>query len=59
MIWKINGIPYLETDKNLPDFPAYLVISSGVVAETNDSLLPATLEVDWVKCWKEKELTQQ
>lgn len=55
IVWKINGIPYLETDKNLPDFPAYLVFSSGVVNQTNDSVLPATLEVDWVRCWREKE----
>ncbi len=55
IVWKINGIPYLETNKNLPDAPAYLVISSGVVGQTNDSMLPVTFEVDWIKCWKEVE----
>lgn len=55
IVWKINGIPYMETDKNLPAEPAYLVVSSGVVGQTNDSMLPVTLEVDWVRCWKEVE----
>lgn len=54
IIWKINGVPYLETDKNLPEFPAYLVFSSGVVSKTNDGLMPAKFEIDWVRCWKEK-----
>ncbi len=53
IVWKINGIPYLETSNNLPEIPAYLVISSGVIDDADDSMLPATFEVDWVKCWKE------
>ena len=53
MVWTINGIPYMETSRYLPNAPAYLVFSSGVSGNTNDNLLPATLEVDWVRCWKE------
>jgi beta-glucanase (GH16 family) len=52
--WKINGIPYMETSQNLPENPAYLVFSSGVVGNTTPANLPATLEIDWVKCWKER-----
>jgi beta-glucanase (GH16 family) len=55
MTWKINGIPYKEITTNLPDTPTYMVISSGVVSETDDTLLPAILEVDWVRCWSETE----
>ncbi|MDX9846912.1 MAG: glycoside hydrolase family 16 protein [Tenuifilaceae bacterium] len=57
MVWTINGIPYMETNRYLPDSPAYLVFSSGVTAKANDDQLPATLEVDWVKCWKDTTTT--
>jgi len=59
LTWKINGKPYKEESKNLPNEPMYMVISSGVIAETEDNLLPATLEVDWVKCWREKEIAAE
>lgn len=56
IIWSINGVPYMEIKNNIPNMPAYLVFSSGVVDGQTPNLLPATLEVDWVKCWKKKEL---
>lgn len=59
LTWKINGKPYKEESRNLPNEPMYMVISSGVIAETEDNLLPATLEVDWVKCWREKEIAAE
>jgi beta-glucanase (GH16 family) len=59
MIWKINGIPFKEVSSNLPDVPTYMVLSSGVVSETDETLLPASLEVDWVRCWKEKEIVAE
>ena len=55
IVWKINGVTYMETRKNLPDCPVYLVLSSGVSKEISEGQLPATLEVDWVRCWKEVE----
>jgi beta-glucanase (GH16 family) len=55
MVWKINGVPYMESDRDLPNMPAYLVISSGVIGNTADISLPSTLEVDWVRCWKSIE----
>ncbi|MDD2197363.1 MAG: glycoside hydrolase family 16 protein [Bacteroidales bacterium] len=53
IVWKINGVPYMETTQNLPSMPAYLVFSSGVVNGVTPTTLPASLEIDWVKCWKE------
>ncbi|HOP03998.1 MAG TPA: glycoside hydrolase family 16 protein [Tenuifilaceae bacterium] len=55
IVWKINGIPYKEEKNNLPDSPLYVVISSGVNSQPNDANLPVTLEVDWVRCWKNEE----
>jgi hypothetical protein len=31
----------------------YVVLSSGVTEQADDQLLPAKMEVDWVRCWKE------
>jgi beta-glucanase (GH16 family) len=56
MVWKINGIPYMETDKNLPNGPAYIVFSSGVTGVPDDNQLPAKFEIDWVKCWRDPQI---
>jgi beta-glucanase (GH16 family) len=58
MVWKINGIPFFETDKNLPNAPVYIVLSSGVLSNPIESNLPATLEVDWVRCWRDTKLAK-
>lgn len=53
--WKINGIPFKEETNNLPQGTVYMVFSSGVNGKANDSKLPITFEVDWVKCWAHKK----
>lgn len=53
IIWKINGITFREQSSNLPQGLKYIVISSGVTEDSADKLLPAQLEVDWVRCWRE------
>ncbi len=55
IVWKINGVPYMETSQHLPEEPVYLVISSGVSEDASEANLPALLEVDWIKCWREVE----
>lgn len=50
--WKINGVTYAQTTSNIPKEPAYLVLSSGVNGAKADSMLPANLEVEWIRCWK-------
>jgi len=53
--WKINGIPYMIQNNNLPKGAVYMVFSSGVNGKTDDSRLPAKFEIDWVKCWTPAE----
>lgn len=49
--WAINGSVY-KTDKNIsPDLPLYIVFASGVNGQPDSSSLPATMEIEWVKCW--------
>lgn len=53
--WKINGIPFKVETNNLPKGTVYLVFSSGVNGKIDESKLPVTFEVDWVKCWTHKK----
>lgn len=53
IIWKINGIPYKKETNNLPEGAVYVVLSSGVTEQADDNSLPAKMEVDWIRCWKE------
>jgi len=53
--WKINGIPFKEETNKLPQGSVYMVFSSGVNGKADDAKLPATMEVDWVKCWAHKK----
>ncbi len=55
IVWKINGIPFKVETNNLPQGPVYLVFSSGVNGKIDESKLPVTFEVDWVKCWIHKK----
>lgn len=49
--WTINGIPFKVETNNLPKGAVYIVFSSGINGNIDESKLPATFEVDWVKCW--------
>ncbi len=49
IIWKINGVPYMEQSNNLPKTPLYLVFASGVEPDANPQG-EARLEIDWVRC---------
>lgn len=53
--WKINGIPFKVETNNLPKGAVYLVFSSGINGNIDESKLPATFEVDWVRCWAHKK----
>jgi len=52
IVWTINGTPYKIQPNLSPNVPLYLVFASGVVGNIDETKLPATMEIDWVKCWK-------
>ncbi len=53
VIWKVNGVPFKVEKNNLPQGSVYMIFSSGVNGQTDDSKLPVTFEIDWVRCWTE------
>lgn len=55
LVWRINGIEVHRQTKNAPREPMYLSFCTTLPNEPNDKLLPATLEIDWVRCFKRVE----
>jgi beta-glucanase (GH16 family) len=52
LIWKINGVPVIASGDGIPEAPMYINFSSGLYQDTNGSVLPATMEIDWVRCYQ-------
>jgi beta-glucanase (GH16 family) len=52
MIWKVNGIPAYSTTTGIPHIPMYVNVNSAIYQDMNGTVLPAELEVDWVRCYQ-------
>ncbi|MDR0420685.1 MAG: glycoside hydrolase family 16 protein [Prevotellaceae bacterium] len=53
IIWKINGKKVFSTNILISD-QMYLAFSSGVKKELNNTDLPVSFDIDWVKCYRHK-----
>jgi beta-glucanase (GH16 family) len=53
LTWKINDIVVNDQTQGVPHEEMYLVFSSSITENTNGSRLPASMEVDWVRCYQE------
>jgi beta-glucanase (GH16 family) len=52
LVWKIDGVQTCNVTKGVPSTPMFLMINTamgGAGGTVNDSTLPATMEVDYVK----------
>jgi hypothetical protein len=54
LAWKINGVTLFEMSANDASMPMFLNFSSIVVGEVPPSKLPASFEVEWVRCYTKK-----
>lgn len=52
LVWKINGIRIYSTTQGVPQVPMFVNISSSIYEDVNGSVLPAEVDVDWVRCYK-------
>jgi len=52
MVWKINDVVVNEQSKSIPTEEMYLVFSSSITGKADGGGLPASMEVDWVRCYK-------
>ncbi|MCF8368742.1 MAG: family 16 glycosylhydrolase [Bacteroidales bacterium] len=53
LIWKINEVVVNEQTHGIPHEEMYLVFSSSITGKTDGSGLPASMEIDWVRCYQE------
>ena len=53
LTWKINGVTVNEQTKGVPQEEMYLVFSCGITGKTDGLELPASMEIDWVSCYKQ------
>jgi hypothetical protein len=51
--WKVNGVPVQATTEGVPHAPMYINISSSLYQDVDGSVLPADMEVDWVRCYQQ------
>lgn len=51
LTWKINGVVVAEQNDNIPQEAMYLNFSSHLKQNVGVEKLPATIEVDWIRCY--------
>lgn len=56
LTWKINGLEVAATNQGIPEEPLYIVLSAGLHKDMNGSLLPANMDIDWVRCFQRDDL---
>jgi hypothetical protein len=52
LTWKINNQVVKTQTTNIPEEEMYIVLNSGVYTEQVNTI-PAKLEVDWIRCYKQ------
>lgn len=55
LIWKINGLTIATATEGIPNDPMYIVLSSSLYKNVNGAVLPASMHVDWVRCYQAVE----
>ncbi|MBP8850813.1 MAG: glycoside hydrolase family 16 protein [Breznakibacter sp.] len=51
IVWKINDIVVAEQSDNIPAEAMYINFSSHLKKEIDSTKLPATMQIDWVRCY--------
>ncbi len=51
IVWKINDVVVDEQTDNIPTEGVYLNFSSHIKEQVDKSVLPASMEIDWVRCY--------
>ncbi len=49
LCWMVNGMVVRREKNSLPDQPMYIVFSSGLCSDIEESKLPVFMEMDWVR----------
>ncbi len=52
LTWKLNGVTVYKTNQGIPQLPMYVNIGSSLYQDVNGTVLPAEVEVDWIRCYQ-------
>ncbi len=52
MTWFVNGVKVHEQTQNIPQDPMYLVFSSHLLEDAKSIKLPASMSIDWIRCYQ-------
>jgi hypothetical protein len=55
LVWKVNGVEALIQTQGVPQDPMYIGFSAGISGAVSDHMLPASMDIDWVRVYKKKE----
>lgn len=55
MVWKINDTVVKEINEGVPDTPMYIGFSLGTTSEPSERMVPAVMEIGWVRFYKMKD----
>lgn len=53
LVWKINDVIVHEQTQGIPNEEMYMVFNVGLTKKPSAGDLPASMEIDWVRCYKE------
>lgn len=56
IVWKINEIEVARTSSGVPNIPLYLLLNSSIIKEVKNSFYDCAMKIDWIKCYKLKNL---
>jgi len=56
IVWKINDIEVAKATTGIPDTPMYLLLNASIINDLKNSFYECTMQVDWVKCYKFKNI---
>lgn len=55
LIWTINGKEVHKENREIPNESMYLTFCSILPQEPNSKNLPASMDIDWIRCYKRKD----
>jgi beta-glucanase (GH16 family) len=55
LTWKVNGITVASKKVDVPQEPMYINFSSSLYSDPQGGVLPADMEIDWVRCYQENK----
>lgn len=55
LVWRINGVTVKIQERDIPNVPMFLSFGSGVAEDADSPQLPARMDVDWVRVFRQKE----